>query len=193
MNHDSLIRFFLGTGLVSRSNAEEIVSNFKEKKIAKGEFQLKEGCICDEYFFLETGFMRAFTYDLSGDDVTTGFYTNNQVVFEVSSYFNRTASRENIQALRDCEGWFITYEQLNMLFHSVPEFREFGRSILVKGFTKLKARMLSMINTTAEERYSVLLKTEPEIFQHASLKYIASYLGITDTSLSRIRKEYAKK
>ena len=75
----------------------------------------------------------------------------------------------------------------------MPEFRDFGRSILVKGFSSLKVRMLSMITETAEQRYDTLLKTNPEIFQHAALKHIATYLGITDTSLSRIRKEYTKK
>jgi hypothetical protein len=53
--------------------------------------------------------------------------------------------------------------------------------------------MLAMITETAEQRYDTLLKANPEIFQHAALKHIASYLGITDTSLSRIRKEYGKR
>jgi len=65
--------------------------------------------------------------------------------------------------------------------------------VLVKGFTELKTRTLSIITETAEDRYEQLLKTNPEIFKHAPLKNIASYLGITDTSLSRIRKEVAKK
>jgi CRP-like cAMP-binding protein len=116
-----------------------------------------------------------------------------QVVFEVTSFFNRVPSKENIQALTDCSGWFITYDQLNHFFHALPEFREFGRSILVKGFAALKTRMLSMITETAEERYAYLLQTAPELFQVVPLKYIASYLGITDTSLSRIRKEFAAK
>jgi CRP-like cAMP-binding protein len=116
-----------------------------------------------------------------------------QTIFEASSFFNRTRSRESIQALTDCEGWFLTFEALNDLFHGLPEFREFGRSMLVKGFADLKNRMLSMITETAEERYEQLLKNQPEIFQHASLKIIASYLGITDTSLSRIRAALSKK
>jgi len=69
-------------------------------------------------------------------------------------------------------------------FHALPEFREFGRSVLVDGFSTLKNRMLSTITETAEDRYAAPLKSNPEIFQHAPLKYIASYLGITDTSLA---------
>lgn len=97
-----------------------------------------------------------------------------------------------MQAITDSEGWCITYEQLNMLFHALPEFREFGRKMLVDGFSSLKTRMLSMITDTADERYAKLLVTNPEILRHAPLKHIASYLGVTDTSLSRIRKEFLK-
>ncbi len=87
----------------------------------------------------------------------------------------------------------LSYSELNMLFHSMPEFRDFGRHILVTGFSALKSRMLSTITDTAEARYEKLLKSRPEIFRQVPLKYIASYSGITDTSLSRIRKESAKK
>ena len=188
-----LINFFLSTNLVSRLKAEEIADHFILKEIPKNDFFLKEGRISDDYLFLEQGFMRAFAFDTEGNDITTNFYSDKQVVFEVSSFFNRTISKENIQALTDCQGWSVSYQQLNSLFHSLQEFREFGRHILVKGFAALKTRMLSTITETAEERYAALLKHNPEIFQHAPLKNIASYLGITDTSLSRIRKEFAKK
>jgi CRP-like cAMP-binding protein len=192
MGSHKLIQFFKDSNLVSQRTAEEIAGTFSPKEIKKNEFLFKEGKICNEYFFLENGFIRAFAYDTEGNDVTTNFCSANQVVFEVFSFFNRTNSKENFQAIVDCEGWYITYEQLNNLFHSMHEFRDFGRSILVKGFSSLKIRMLSMITETAEQRYDTLLKTNPEIFRHAALKHIASYLGITDTSLSRIRKEYSR-
>lgn len=176
------------------SNADirqQVANQFSHKHIAKNQLQLTAGKICDEYLFLEKGYMRAFAYDTQGNEITTNFCAPGQVLFEISSFFNRTRSKENIQALTDCEGWFITYEQLNQLFHGLPEFREFGRSVLVKGFAELKGRMLATITETAEERYAQLLQNNPDIFQHAPLKHIASYLGITDTSLSRIRKEFS--
>lgn len=188
-----LISFFTNTKLVSQQNAGTIAAYFTEKIIQRNELHLKEGRVSDEYLFLEDGFMRAYTHDVDGNEVTTAFYVKNQVVFEVSSFFNRSISKENIQALTDSRGWVITYEQLNNLFHTIPEFREFGRAMLVKGFASLKQRMLSMINETAEERYVALIKNNPEIFQHAALKHIAAYLGITDSSLSRIRNQFVKK
>lgn len=193
MDTRKLIDYFSTGKLVSPIVYQQIAEQFSYKAVEKGGFQLSAGKICDEYLFLETGFMRAFAYDTKGNEITTDFYGPGQMIFEVSSFFNRSRSKENIQALSDCEGWFISYEQLNNLFHSVPEFRDFGRSILVRGFSGLKGRMLSMITETAEERYAELLKTNPDIFKHAPLKNIASFLGITDTSLSRIRKDLAKK
>ena len=188
-----LQQFFENSGKVNAIKAREIAEYFAEKEIAKGDLFLKEGQISNEYMVLQTGFMRAYSFDPDGNEVTTAFHNNTYPVFEVASFFNRIPSKENIQALTGCNGWTITYEQLNMLFHSIPEFRDFGRSILVKGFASLKIRMLSMITKTAEDRYASLLQSNPEIFQYAPLKQIASYLGITDTSLSRIRKEMMKK
>jgi CRP-like cAMP-binding protein len=193
MSTAKLVEFIYSSHLVSLSTSEKIADTFALKEIRKNMFLLREGKVSNEYYFIEEGFMRGFAHDTEGNEVTTSFFSANQVVFEVSSFFNRVPSKENIQAIDDCVGWFITYDQLNHLFHKLPEFRDFGRSILVKGFAALKVRMLSMITETAEERYDALIKSNPEIFKHAALKHIASYLGITDTSLSRIRKEYSKK
>jgi len=193
MSKENLGTFFHQTNLFSLSMAHELADKFEYKRFAKNQFLLTEGTIADEYLFLDIGYMRSFALDSEGNEITTNFHAPGQMIFEVASFFNRTRSKENIQALTDCEGWFITYRQVNNLFHALPEFREFGRSMLVKGFAELKIRMLSMINETAEERYATLLKTNPEIFQQAPLKHIATYLGITDTSLSRIRASLTKK
>jgi len=190
---EHLQQFFENSGRVNAIKAREIAEYFEEKEIARGVLFLKEGQVSNEYLVLQKGFMRSHSFNPEGNEVTTAFHNPTYPVFEVASFFNRVPSKENIQALTNCNGWSITYEQLDTLFHSIPEFRDFGRSILVKGFASLKTRMLSMITETAEERYASLLQSNPEIFQYAPLKQIASYLGVTDTSLSRIRKEMMKK
>jgi len=192
MNQNSLFHLLLTNSINNESIVQEIVSNFERKELIKNEYFLREGDLNNEYLFLENGFMRTFTHDLDNNDVTTGFYSTNQFVFEPASFFNQSVSNESIQALSDCVVYVITFEKLNKLFHGIPEFREFGRSILVRGFASLKQRTLSLINESAEVRYNKFLQTNKEIFQHAQLKQIASYLGITDTSLSRIRKENAR-
>ncbi|MBE9466481.1 Crp/Fnr family transcriptional regulator [Dyadobacter sp. UP-52] len=193
MNKKPLIDFIQNTIPASNQTLMAIAAHFEEKTFLKNDYFLKEGNVSDNYFFLADGVMRAFTFDTDGNEVTTYFYTKNRVVFEASSFFMHTISTENIQALTDCKGYILTFEKLNMLFHTIPEFREFGRAMLVREFVAFKQRTLAMINKSAEERYENLISTEKEIFKYAQLKYIASYLGITDTSLSRIRREFSKR
>ncbi len=172
--------------------AQEIISVFKEKHLSKNDLFLKEGKVCNEYCFIKEGFLRAYTFDLEGNEVTTAFFSKNSIAVDIFSFFKRVPAGESIQALSDCTLHFIDYDELQHAFHSLPQFREMGRGILVNAYAQLKQRMLSMLHQTAEQRYAHLLQTNPEVFQHAPLKYIASYLGITDTSLSRIRREFSK-
>lgn len=193
VSRSALISFLKSKPPLDQVKAEEIANEFQYRQLKREELFLKEGRVSNEYLYLESGLIRTFLSDTEGNEITLNFYTQNQLVFEVASFFKRTPSQENFEALTDCIGWVLTYDQLNTLFHALPEFREFGRAVLVNGFIAYKERTLSMINKTAEQRYEMLIKTNPEIFRNAPLKYIASYLGITDTSLSRIRKSFINK
>jgi CRP-like cAMP-binding protein len=177
---------------VSETAIERISNAFEIHNLAKNEYLLKEGKISG-YYYLDEGFLRSFTHDVKGMEITTAFYGSKRVIFEPASFFLRQPSLENIQALTDCKGFYTTFEKLNGLFHSTPEFREFARAMLVKEFVSFKNETLQKINKSAEERYEDLINTNKEIFQVAHLKHIASYLGMTDTSLSRIRREFARK
>ena len=177
---------------MSQEQLASVVQYFKPKGFQKNDFVLEAGRICQIYCFMEEGFMRTYTYDHDGNQVTTALYSPRQIVCDLSSFFNRIPTQEYIQALTDCKVWYISFEELQHIFHAMPYFREFGRLILVNSYTQLKQRMLSMLQETAETRYSRLMETSPMMFQHIPLKMIASYIGVTDTSLSRIRKEYAK-
>jgi CRP-like cAMP-binding protein len=177
---------------VTQKGLEIIAAHFEELEFSKNEYLLKKGKVSD-YYYLAEGFVRAFTHDTEGHEITTFFYPHGRVAFEASSFFLHQPSTEYLQAITDCRVYATNFEKLNMLFHSVPEFREFGRAMLVKEFVAYKQRTLSMINKSAEERYTNLVADNKDIFKYAQLKHIASYLGITDTSLSRIRKEFAKK
>jgi CRP-like cAMP-binding protein len=190
---EKLLAFLQSTGSIKAAQAEEIAGHFTCRTLRRHEQLLTAGKVSDDYLLLTSGFLRAFAYDPEGRDVTTGFFGAGQVAFEVASFFNRTPAQESIQALTDCAGWSLTHQQLNALFHGRQEFREFGRGVLVRGFAALKERMLEMITTPAAGRYERLLATHPDLVLHAPLKDVASFLGVTDTSLSRIRKAGSKK
>jgi CRP-like cAMP-binding protein len=178
---------------MSPAKAGQIAAKFKPMRFEKNGYVLEAGKVCSESHFIEKGIIRSYTYDFDGNEVTTAFYLKNTFTNDLLSYFKRSPAKEYIQAITDCETWYITYEDMQTSFHTVPEFREFGRLNIVNHYSTLKERMLSMLQETAEQRYSDLINSSPEIFQNVPLKYIASYLGITDTSLSRIRKELTKK
>jgi CRP-like cAMP-binding protein len=188
-----LVRFIHNTSPLTEHKAEMITDFFTEKSFFRDEILIQDGTICNNYYFLAKGYVRSYTHDVDGNDVTTSFISPEQIACELFSFFKRIPSKENFQALSDCETLCINFDKLQIAFHSMPEFREFGRAILVNAYAGLKQRMLSMLHETAEERYANLIVTKPDLFQHAPLKTIASYLGVTDTSLSRIRKEFVKK
>jgi CRP-like cAMP-binding protein len=169
-----------------------IASAFEPLLLEKGEFLVKQGKV-GGYFILLEGYLRAYTFTDKGDEVTTYFYPPNRVIFEAASFFGGNPSSENIQAITSCKAFHTSFQTLNEMFHAWPEFREFGRTSLVKEFVAYKQRTLSMIRKSAEERYADLIHNHPDLFFHAQLKHIASFLGMTDTSLSRIRREFAKK
>lgn len=158
----------------------------------KGDFILREGEVSNSYLFLADGCIRAYLHDTEGNEVTINFFTPGEMVYEVSSFFQRKPSPEFWECMSDCEVLVLDYEQLNFLFHNYPEFREFGRTMLVRGFIKYKERTLSHINKTAEQRYKQLMELKPDVLRYAPLKHVASYLGVTDSSLSRIRREMTR-
>jgi len=195
MEKEQLINFIknnIPNITVTQTGLDAIANHFEEIEFSKNEYLLKQGKVSD-YYYLAEGFVRAFTHDINGNEITTFFYPPGRVAFEASSFFLHQPSTEYLQAITPCKVYATNFEKLNLLFHSVPEFREFARAMLVKEFVAYKQRTLSMINKSAEERYANMIANSNEIFQYAQLKHIASYLGITDTSLSRIRKEFVKK
>jgi len=171
---------------------ELVASKFTQVSFEKNTFLLKEGNIANHYWFIESGFVRSYVVDTNGDDICTNFYSMGNIVIDWSSFFLRNPTRENIQALTDCVCWRLDFDNFQELFNSIKSFREQGRTTLVKSYFDLKRHSIAMIADQAKERYLRLIEEKPEIIQNVSLKHIATYLGITDTSLSRIRKEISK-
>ena len=167
---------------------EKILDQYQRIEFAKNEFLVKEGTTANFYYFMETGFARSYVIDLEGNDISTKFFSATDIVIDWHSYFLKTKCREDIQAITPCVAWKITFENFMKLF-AIEAFREVGRTRLVNNYFELKNHSLSIIADTAKDRYLNLVSSKPDIVQNVPLKQIATYLGVTDTSLSRIRKE----
>jgi CRP-like cAMP-binding protein len=193
MNKEKIRKYIQLINPMPDEKAFELTEDFEYFAFPKHSFLIIENKIIKQTYFLETGYIRSFTHDKDGLEVTTNIYSSPCFVNDFSSFFKQLPAKQNFQTITGCEGWTMNLENVEKYFHNSPEFREFGRLLVLNHYDLLNERMLDMIKDSAESRYLKLLLNHPDVFQNVQLKIIASYLGITDTSLSRIRKEMFQK
>lgn len=186
-----VLRYAYQHPLLEAKDFEQICEAHEKVDKSKGDFLLQKGQTANEYHIIENGLVRSYLYDYEGNEITTDFKCNKEVVIEVASLFQRVPTQEYIQCLTDCTLWKIKFDDFQELFHQIPAMREWGRAWMAYELYLSKKRATEMITEPATKRYLHLIQDKPQIIQQAPLKYIATYLGITDTSLSRIRKEIA--
>lgn len=175
--------------LIQPDDLEKIINAHEKVSYKKGDYILRKGEVSGGYLILENGLMRSFAFDYNGNDITTDFFSDYEIIIEVLSLFQRVPTQENIIALTDCECWEIKYDTFQELFHSIAGFSEWGRLWMTNRLFHFKQRSIDMVTISAKERYLQLIQEKPQIIKNSPLKFVASYLGITDTSFSRIRKE----
>jgi len=193
MNKEKLRKYMQSINPMADDKVVELTEDFEYFSLPKHSFLITENKIIEQTYFLEIGYIRSFTLDKDGLEVTTNIYSGPCFVNDFLSFFKRLPAKQNFQTLTNCEGWTMSFENVEKYFHNAPESREFGRLLVLNQYDLLNDRMLGMIKDSAENRYFKLFSNQSDIFQNISLKIIASYLGITDTSLSRIRKKSARK
>jgi len=167
-----------------------ILKQFVEVAFQKNDYLIEIGKTSTFYYFLEEGFLRSYSIDLDGNDITSKFFGPKDIVIDWHSYFLKKPAKEPVQALTAGKCWKIRFSDFMKLFH-IEAFREVGRTRLVQNYFELKNHSISVIADHARDRYLNLLEEKPQLVQNVPLKHLATYLGITDTSLSRIRKELA--
>lgn len=178
--------------LFKENDLQIIAQAHKKVELPKGSYIFKEGETANEYYLLEKGIVRAFVLDYNNNEITTELFTDNEIVIVPASLFQRQPSQETVQTITDCVLWKIDFQDFQNLFTSYPGFSEWGRLWFTFQLFSLKQKSLDIVTQTASNRHLKLLKDKPQLVQNTPLKHIASYLGITDTSLSRIRKEVLK-
>lgn len=188
MNTD-FFQFIYNHPLIKKADLREIKNAHQQINFSKGFNFLENGKMANEYYLIEDGLLRSYVHDFNGNEITTDFHGKKEISIEVSSLFQRIPTKENITALTNGKAWKIEFETFQELFHKIEGFREWGRAWMSKQLFILKQRSIEMLTKSATERYLKLLIEKPEIIKQAPLKHIASYLGKTDSSLSRIRKE----
>jgi CRP/FNR family transcriptional regulator, anaerobic regulatory protein len=174
---------------LSNDAAEYILSKTRRETLPKHTLLHNEGEICDKVFFLEKGVVRWFYYNEDGKEVTDSFAVEPSYVTAIDSFFQRKPSRYFIELLEDSTVYSMTYADLETELEKFPETQRVTTLILVQMLEQMLDKNAALQFKTARERYQFIREKHPEILQRVSLGHIASYLGITQETLSRIRAE----
>jgi len=173
---------------LSKAALKSLSPVLQETTLQKGSILSTEGKVCNHVYFLESGCLRGF-YNLDGKEITYWFGFENSFVTSFFSFISRKPAVENIQLIEDCTLWAIHYNELQMLYNKHADIERLGRIMHERYYVMLEERFVANHFKEARERYENLLSTAPHILQRVPLGYIASYLGITQETLSRIRNK----
>lgn len=164
-------------------------SFFIPKKLRKKQYLLQEGDICKYGAFVEKGFLRCYTVDEKGNEHMLQFAFEGWWMSDQYSFLTNTPSRYNIDALEDCELLLITRESEEKMLRAIPKLERYFRVLLQNSLIATIKRLESSLSDTAEEKYNRLLTNCPSIADRVPQHMLASAIGITPETLSRIRKQ----
>jgi CRP-like cAMP-binding protein len=176
------------------SKAEEyVVSIGKEKSVSKGDVLIRQGQAVKNTYFVKDGCIRAYCIDKNGKEHTLQFAIKNWWISDFMAIYNNELSTLTIECITNSNIIEFNAKKLDGIYSIFPEFEAFQRKNLERHIVSLHKRILNQLQLTAPERYELFLNQYPDIEQYTPNYHIASYLGITQQSLSRIRVEKAKK
>jgi len=185
--NDALKNLFKSLAPFTDEDFAEADRYFKTETLKKGDFFSKAGRISDRLGFVNSGLLRSF-YTIKGKETTTFFQMPGSIAAALMSFLQMKPAIENIQALEDSELVVISRKELLNLYNENWKWQQVGRVITERYYVKMEERTISLQSQSAQERYENFLLEFPELIQVVPLYYIASFLGISPETLSRIRK-----
>lgn len=158
------------------------------RRIKKKELVAENGKVCKKVLFVSKGYFRFYHIDKKGNEITSDFYFAPSFITSYTSFILETPSVVNVQAMSDMEAFEFAKKDLYDLYDRYPKIERLGRLIAESVAISSEEHLFLLLNQTAEMRYRRLLELNPQYVNTIPLQYIASYLGITQETLSRMRK-----
>ncbi|MCM1332603.1 MAG: Crp/Fnr family transcriptional regulator [Bacteroides sp.] len=162
-----------------------------EIRVRKNKIIVSADRVCNDVFFVADGIVRAFSY-AEGKDITFWIGTEGSVALSMQSYINDRAGYENIVTLEDCRFFHLKISALRSLYATDIHLANWGRRFAENELLRTESILIPQLFTTGKERYETLMKNQPELLNRIPLENLASYLGLTPVSLSRIRGHISK-
>ena len=189
MKPNKLIYYLNKWTTIPKEQEHIILESFEPVFIKKKKDLLTPDHICQYIYFITEGCLRSYYFDLKGNEHIYQIRMDNNWISDLESFFSKEPSKYYIEAIEDSFLLRISYEQLDKLYDTVPTIERYFRILFQKAYLNALKRLNSTMWISAEDRYYAILKEHPDMFQRVPLTYIASYLGITPESLSRIRSK----
>lgn len=187
----SLLELLNSIQPLSEGLLQELARQLQHMHLPRKQYLLKAGRVCRHIYFVDEGLLRCY-YEYNSHDVSSWFMREGDVIISIESFYEQKESYECIQALEDCSLYYISYESLQEIYRSFPEFNFIGRVLTEKYYTLWAQQLYALRMQQASERYKWLMDHHPELILRVPAKYIASYLGIDETTLSRIKNQNSK-
>ena len=173
---------------LTREETEQVRSYFKLITVKKGDYFLKESQYSKMLAFVQSGMLREFLY-VDDKEITKWISTKGYFAVDLSSFLFNQPAKVNYQALEDSELYIITKSDFEKIGDKIPRWKELKTLFLARCFSVLEDRVVSHLSLTAEERYNQLFKINPNLFLSVQSQHLASMLGMSAETLSRIRKK----
>lgn len=178
---------------ITSEEQAQISKYLTPKKIRKKQYLLQEGDVCKSVAFIEKGAMRVYSVDESGSEHIIQFGVEGWTISDLYSFLTREPATYNIDAIEDSELVLINKSAHEELLLTMPKFETFTRLNITGAYLAMQKRLTSISSATVEERYASLISLYPNIVQRFPQHMIASYLGLTPETLSRIRRRISTK
>ncbi|PLX24258.1 MAG: Crp/Fnr family transcriptional regulator [Salinivirgaceae bacterium] len=162
---------------------------YEPLSLKANDYFLKEGEVCKYIGIVTNGLLRSFFYDDNGSEITSGFFPEESLIISFESFNNQIPAKENIKAIEDTELMVVPYKKQKELYDKIPAWNLICRDMADYYSREMISRTNQFQTLSATERYRKFCTENPQILQRATLGHIASYLGIDNATLSRIRKK----
>lgn len=189
--HDELVKSVRSRIRISDEGLDVLKGKLIPKKARKRQFLLNAGDVCQYMIFVEHGLLRSFSDDKDGAEHTMQFAMEGWWISDMASFFSADKSKYNIEALEESELLLMSRKVMDELIDELPPIHRYFLNLMENHIITLQRRINVVQSMSAEETYLKLMEVNPDLINRASQQHIASYLGITPETLSRVRSQLA--